>query len=331
MNVQRRITEFHSPVGQPDPASCQGGDEMKGSLVQRLCTWAQGRVGRFLLTQIAHTTITAAVLTALLLGAARVGALDGVLSSSAAPATGSSFTTVNYQGRLADASGNPIDNTNPGVGMTFALYTQETGGSPVWIETHANVPVSEGLFSVRLGSINALSTDLLTGDRWLGIQVGTDPEMTPREKLAAVPYAMQALTVPDGAITSRKLDLDEAYQYVEAWEATDSTEWTDLPTPHSVTISLDVPQFVYVLYGAMIKNLNNGVSYMGISVDGQPVSDDNKIEYGGNVDAFSRASITGVSRFYLSAGTHTITAKYTVSSGTGQFWHRRILVAAVAQ
>jgi hypothetical protein len=43
--------------------------------------------------------------------------------------------------------------------MTFALYDVESGGSPLWSETHANVPVAEGLFSVRLGSINALSTE----------------------------------------------------------------------------------------------------------------------------------------------------------------------------
>jgi hypothetical protein len=76
--------------------------------------------------------------------------------------------------------------------MTFSLYTQETGGSPVWSESHTGVEVSGGLFSVRLGSVEPLTTDLLTGDLWLGIKVGNDEEMSPREKLDAVPYAMQA-------------------------------------------------------------------------------------------------------------------------------------------
>ncbi len=167
----------------------------------------QNRAIRFALVQLAHTIITVIALAALVLGAARVGALNGLMAS-AAPAAGPSFTTINYQGRLADSGGNPINNTNPGIGMTFALYAQESGGSPVWTETHANVPVSNGLFSVRLGSVNALSTDVLTGDRWLGIQAGTDPEMSPREKLAAMPYAMQAglaLTVPDGAIGTMQI------------------------------------------------------------------------------------------------------------------------------
>jgi hypothetical protein len=183
---------------------------MKGKFTQFtrwIQTWSQGRTGRFLLTQLTHTGVTVIVLAALLAGAARAGAL-GQMLAPAAQVPGSSFTTVNYQGRLADTGGSPIDNTNPGIGMTFALYDVESGGSPVWVETHAKVPVSEGLFSVRLGSVNALDTSHLTGDRWLGIQVGTDPEMAPREKLAAVPYAMQAgmaLTVTDDSITTEKI------------------------------------------------------------------------------------------------------------------------------
>ncbi len=192
MDTQGQNIGFHSPVEQPDPKQYHGGDKMKNSLIQQIRTWARERAGRFLLTQLAHTTTMVIVLAVLLLGAVRVGALDGVLASLAAPATDTNFTTVNYQGRLADSDGIPINNTSPGIGMTFALYDVDSGGSPVWTEPHTNVPVSEGLFSVRLGSTTALDTSDLAGDRWLGIQVGTDPEMSPREKLAAVPYAMVA-------------------------------------------------------------------------------------------------------------------------------------------
>jgi hypothetical protein len=40
---------------------------------------------------------------------------------------------------------------------------------------------------------------------WLGITVGTDDEMTPRVQLGSVPFAVQALTVPDGSITTAKI------------------------------------------------------------------------------------------------------------------------------
>jgi len=108
------------------------------------------------------------------------------------PATTSSSTTttISYQGRLADSSGNPI--TSPGVAMQFRLYNVDTGGAPLWEETHAAVPVEDGLFHVLLGSTNPIPVSLLASNStlWLGITVGSDSEMTPREQIASVPYAM---------------------------------------------------------------------------------------------------------------------------------------------
>jgi len=250
--------------------------------------------------------------------------------ASPASAPGPSATTVNYQGRLADSGGTPLDGT---YGMSFSLWDASSGGNLMWgPESHAAVPVAEGLFSVGLGSQTSggIPTSVWNGDRYLEIAVGGET-LSPRELIRSVPIAGMALTVPDGAITSRKLDVNEAYQYVVAAEGTDSTEWTDLATLHSVNISLDVPQCVYVLYGAYMRNGDGGVSYMGISVDGQPVLDGDMIEYGGHVDWFSRVRLTGFSRFCLSAGSHTMTAKYKVHTGTGYFADRRILVFAVAQ
>jgi hypothetical protein len=248
MNAQKQATAFYPPAGGPDRTHYYGGDEMSKWTNEQMSIRAQGRIGRsahVVLSQLTHTIITVVILVALLLGAARAGALNGVLTPLAAPADDTSFTTINYQGRLADGSGTPIDNTNPGLGMTFALYDVQSGGSPLWSETHANVPVAEGLFSVRLGSINALSTGHLSGDRWLGLQVGTDPEMSPREKLAAVPYAMMAGTVSDGAIgtdqiadgavTSSKLDTHLCCGHTN----TDGSGWVSYQGPEKA-IYIDV-------------------------------------------------------------------------------------------
>jgi len=112
---------------------------------------------------------------------------------------GPSATTVNYQGRLADAAGNPLDGT---YGMSFALFAIDTGGSPVWgPENHPAVPVSGGLFSVGLGSqmSGGIPATTWNGDRYLEITVGGET-LSPRELIRAVPIAGMALTVPDGAI-----------------------------------------------------------------------------------------------------------------------------------
>jgi hypothetical protein len=117
---------------------------------------------------------------------------------------GPSATTVNYQGRLANSGGTPINGTQT---MQFAIYNAASGGSVIWgPETHTNVPVTAGLFSVGLGSQTSggIPTTVWDGDRYLQIIVGGET-LTPREPIRSVPIAGLALTVPDGAVTSAKI------------------------------------------------------------------------------------------------------------------------------
>ncbi len=131
-----------------------------------------------------------------------------VLARSATAPAGTaetSFTTINYQGRLADSSGASISGT---VTMDFALHDASTGGNLLWgPESHDNVPVSNGLFNVQLGSQipGGISAHILAnGGMWLEVTVEGDT-LSPREKLAAVPYAIMAGTVADEGITTAKI------------------------------------------------------------------------------------------------------------------------------
>jgi len=145
------------------------------------------------------------LLVAGLLWAQSVGALP-LGRPQAAPAAASTGT-IAYQGRLADANGNPLTGT---YNMIFRLYAVPTGGTPLWEEqwTGSNgVRVSDGLFNVMLGSLTPIQQSVIAGrdQLWLGITVGTDDEMQPRVQLGSVPFAVQALTVPDGSITTAKI------------------------------------------------------------------------------------------------------------------------------
>jgi hypothetical protein len=107
--------------------------------------------------------------------------------------------TVNYQGYLTDGSGKAI---NESVTMTFRLYTVPTGGMALWTETHTVVPV-DGVYSVVLGSTNALFLDYTVNSQYyLGVQVGADAEMTPRQELSSVGSAHTADTALDIACTN---------------------------------------------------------------------------------------------------------------------------------
>lgn len=145
-----------------------------------------------------------AILLALVGGVAYLGATLGVSASDSTPTVAPSV--LPYQGSLTDSVGQPLDGT---FDMTFGLYDAPSGGTPLWSESHGGVnavPVSNGLFSVNLGSISPIDVSVFdTGPLYLGIQVGSDPEMEPRQVIGSVPYALISNTVADRAITSPKI------------------------------------------------------------------------------------------------------------------------------
>ena len=81
------------------------------------------------------------------------------------------------------------------VGATFALYAEQDGGSPLWVETQ-NVDVdASGHYSVLLGAgkKDGLPAELFASGqaRWLGVKFGDATEST-RVLLVSVPYALKA-------------------------------------------------------------------------------------------------------------------------------------------
>ncbi|MEE4178395.1 MAG: tail fiber domain-containing protein [Bacteroides sp.] len=98
--------------------------------------------------------------------------------------------TIDFQGRLYDSGGSPVNAT---LSIKFSLYDIGSGGTALWTETKS-VQVTDGLFQVKLGEVTPFSQTHFSGaDRWLGIKVGTEAEMSPRTKISSVGYAMQAL------------------------------------------------------------------------------------------------------------------------------------------
>lgn len=104
---------------------------------------------------------------------------------------------INYQGKLTNAQGQPITGT---INITFKIYDVESCGAPLWTEPYTGLTIDKGIFNVMLGGQTALN---LAFDKpyYLGIQVGSDTEMTPRQRLASSAYAFTAENgVPKGTI-----------------------------------------------------------------------------------------------------------------------------------
>ena len=90
---------------------------------------------------------------------------------------------VQVQGHLTDAGGHSI---NGDVNVTAAIYDVDVGGTARCSDSHT-VTVTDGLFTMAMHFCTA---SVFNGDAlWLGITVGGDPEMTPRQPIYAVPYA----------------------------------------------------------------------------------------------------------------------------------------------
>ncbi len=117
------------------------------------------------------------------ISAAAATLLAATAASSAVPAN------LTQQGRLLDTAGAPVPGS---VSITFAVYDAATGGTALWTETQ-NVTLDDGFFSARLGESTAIPNTVFDGStRYLGVKVGTDPEMTPRQSIVSVPYALMA-------------------------------------------------------------------------------------------------------------------------------------------
>ena len=250
---------------------------------------------------------------------------------------GPSATTVNYQGRLADAAGNPLDGT---YGMSFSLWDAPSGGTVVWgPESHPAVPVSGGLFSVGLGSQTSggIPTTVWDGDRYLEITVGGET-MTPRELIRSVPIAGMALTVPDGAIgtaqiadgavTSEKLAPTIAANYDEADVTTASSTYVLL---QQVSVSLDAPGQLLVTWQSTVRNdADMGGGNFRIRLDGAYI-DALRASYTAKVDMLQQIIIVGVVED-VGPGTHTVEVYWqTRNGGTLTSFSRQLSVIVLGQ
>ena len=101
-------------------------------------------------------------------------------------------TQVNFSGTLTDSNSKRLSGT---VGVTFYLYKEQQGGSPLWVETQNVTADKSGHFTVVLGSTisQGLPTSLFASGeaRWLGVQAQGQAEQ-PRVLLLSVPYALKA-------------------------------------------------------------------------------------------------------------------------------------------
>jgi len=124
---------------------------------------------------------------------------------------------MSYEGTLYDSSGNALTGS---YNMRFSIVNSGTGSSSViWgPETHSNVQVVRGLFSVTLGESSPISPSVFDEPSlYLRIEIANPPTssnyelMSPSTAIVSVGSAFKAIeaqtaaTVSDGSITAGKI------------------------------------------------------------------------------------------------------------------------------
>jgi hypothetical protein len=326
MNVQEQTTVSHQPVEQFGLKQQSGGDGMNTSksLLTRLSETfdeyradrrraqdplpQHSRPRRFLrwMTPNGGTLL----LIAVLLLTQNVWARQ--TTSPAAP--GPSATTVNYQGRLADSGGTPLDGT---YGMSFSLWDAATDGNLVWgPENHTAVPVSEGLFSVGLGSQTSggIPTTVWNGDRYLEITVGGET-LSPRELIRSVPIAGMALTVPDGAITTDKIVEEAITQMVTVGASSrannNTTTFEDMPDMVATIETEGGPVMIDFSTNYKRSVANGAGIVLQLNIDGNDVPDSIVNGRVTIADQWHTVAFTYITT--LSPGSHTVKVRWRMS------------------
>jgi hypothetical protein len=102
---------------------------------------------------------------------------------------------IDFQGRLTSNQGTPLTGSYK---FVFSIYDAVTGGSQLWTETQDGISVTNGVYSVIIGTITPISSTAFDGTvRWIQVAVtvagGSTPEtLSPRASIVSVPYAYRS-------------------------------------------------------------------------------------------------------------------------------------------
>jgi hypothetical protein len=219
--------------------------------------------------------------------------------------------TLNYQGYLADASGSALPDGN--YNLTFRIYDVASGGSALWTEAQL-LSLSSGVFNSILGKITPLS---LNFDKtyWLGIQVGADPEMSPRIELTSVAYSFSSMNAEtlDGVAASeygRKPVISRLHYSGQTTDATITSAYENIRTIGNFTKlypESDI-QLIWLAHG----RVNDGFCEFQLRIDDLKdtgsASTGYELASGGSAVLYTADSPINVTTIFpgLAAGTHEV-------------------------
>ncbi len=174
---------------------------------------------------------------------------------------------ISYQGQLNDQAGVPVNGT---VSFVFSIYDVPDGGTALWTEGQT-LPVSNGVFSVQLGAVQALSSSVFGADTlFLGIKVGADSEMTPRQRLTTNAYSYRAElgVVPIGGIVAWNKSMSGTPALPAGWAECNGQVLADAASPYNGQTLPNLNGQSRVLYGGASSGTTREEDYVPPHVHG---------------------------------------------------------------
>ncbi|MBI5609853.1 MAG: hypothetical protein HY902_13355 [Deltaproteobacteria bacterium] len=153
--------------------------------------------------------------------------------------------------------------------LTFALYKDQTGGTPLWFEGPQTIGVKNGMFSVHLGATKALPPAVMATATWVGVAIGQEPEL-PRKQLTSNPFAVRAMVAESldcsGCVGLKHLAPDVASSFALA---TDLAQYAKVATLSDVASTGNFGDLKGVpVFPKVGKSCGTGLVMKGILADG---------------------------------------------------------------
>ncbi len=159
---------------------------------------------------------------------AAIVALASFLLAIPAVAAAAVPATLGIEGALTTASGGPASDGN--YSATVSLLDGPTGNA-VWTEQGLTLAVKNGQFAGVLGQKTPLSAAVLAGERYLSVQLASDPALPP-VAIRSVASALRALVAEgvecSGCIKAGQLDPGLLQGYAKTADLTGLASKTDL-------------------------------------------------------------------------------------------------------
>jgi Putative metal-binding motif len=112
-----------------------------------------------------------------------------IFSGNPARAQATIPSVISFSGFLSDNTGTPVTDT---VSIQFRLYDDPSTTTYLWTETQ-EVGIIDGVFNVYLGEATPIPDSAFEPmEVYLGMKVGADDEMTPRERLASTAWSYRS-------------------------------------------------------------------------------------------------------------------------------------------